>query len=89
MYAPPARGPLALCARARETQTPAAQNGREFCARLDERGAADGTRLRDLPSACGSRRNHQARTFGIDARRIRASEVAILRALLMIGVRIR
>jgi len=89
MHAPPPGGPFVLCARARETQTSAAQNGREFCARLDKRVAADGTRLRDLPSACGSRRNHQARTFRIDARRIRASEVAVLRALLTIAVRIR
>ncbi len=89
MHAPPPCGPLALCARARETQIPAAQNGREFCARLAKRVSADGTRLRDLPSACGSRRNHQTRTFRIDARRICTSEVAVLRALLTIGVRIR
>jgi hypothetical protein len=89
MHAPPARGPLTLFARARETQTQPAQNRREFCVLPDERAAADGTRLRDLPSARGSRGNHQARTFRIDARRIRASEVAILRALLTIAVRIR
>jgi hypothetical protein len=89
MHAPPSRGPLALCAGAREAQTQTAHNRHELRVRHDERTAADGTRLRDLPSTCGSRRNHQARTFRIDARRIRASEVALLRALLTFGVRIR
>jgi hypothetical protein len=83
VHAPAAGRSCAACARARKAQEQGKwMQGWRF-AKLERCYARQRAYLRDLPPASGGGGNYQARTLEIDARRIRTSTAALLRAVLM------